>query len=280
MSERVALCLNSSFFGFFAHAGFLQALTDLGVRPAAVSGASAGALVAGPYAAGMAPDEITRWLLTSDLRSAFWEWGGLWRGFGVMMNRPGRTGMLHGRRALGLLREKLGDCLIENCTPRLALAATELTHPKAALLTEGPLAEAILASGAFPGMFAAQPINGGRYWDGGLANPLPFDHWIGDPAIDTILVHVVANPDGAPRPADIARMGILSAFGAAHEVMCDELLRLKTELARQAGKRVIFIRTLAPRPAPWNTSRIGTRCVECGMETVLANRDLLAVLVA
>ena len=68
MSERgVALCLNSSFLGFFAHAGFLDALTGLGVRPVAISGASAGALVAGAHAAGLEPRELIHWFLTGEL---------------------------------------------------------------------------------------------------------------------------------------------------------------------------------------------------------------------
>lgn len=277
MSERVAVCFNSSFFGFFAHAGFLEALTGLGVRPVAVSGASAGALVAGAYAAGMEPREMTEWFLHGSLRSAFREWGGLWRGFATMMNRPGHTGALRGHRALALLRARLGDRRIEDCRPRLALSATELTRPRAALLTAGPLAEAILASGAFPGMFAAQRINGANYWDGGLTNPVPFDHWLDDPEIDTILVHTVVNPHDYAKPP---RMSIVSAFGTTHEAICDELLRLKTALAQRAGKRLIFLRTEAPRPAPWNTARTGPPCVASGAATVAAHRELLAALVA
>ena len=42
--DQVALCLNSSFFGFFAHSGFLHSLTMSGFTPGHISGASAGAL--------------------------------------------------------------------------------------------------------------------------------------------------------------------------------------------------------------------------------------------
>lgn len=73
MSEakpRVGLCLNSSFLGYFAHAGFLRALTELGIRPVAVSGASAGALVSGLFAAGVAPDEMLRLFLSRTRRAA------------------------------------------------------------------------------------------------------------------------------------------------------------------------------------------------------------------
>jgi predicted acylesterase/phospholipase RssA len=274
-----ALCLNSSFLGFFAHAGFLEALTQLGIRPTAVSGASAGALVAGAYAAGMPPREMIQWFLTGELRRAFWEWGGALRMLGTLLDLPGYTGALRGHRALALLRERLGTRRIEDCTPRLAIAATDLEQPQAALLTRGDLAGAILASAAFPGMFATQRVNDSRYWDGGLANPLPFDHWLGDPAIDTILVHVVANPESDVSPENRARMGIRDAAGVAHEAIAAELLRLKTDLARRAGKRLLFLRTLAPRPRPWNTGRVGPQCVELGAATVARHREELSALI-
>jgi NTE family protein len=279
-TSTTALCLNSSFLGFFAHAGFLEALTQLGVRPVALSGASAGALVAGAYAAGLSPREMIQWFLTGELRSAFLEWGSVWRFFGTMLSLPGHTGALRGHRALALLRARLGEHRIEDCTPRLALSATDLTNPQAALLTSGPLAEAILASGAFPGMFASQRFNGSRYWDGGLANPLPFDHWLTDPKIDTILLHVVKNPESDVTPETRARMGIKDAAGVAHEAICGELLRLKTDLARRAGKSLILLETLAPRPRPWNTRTVGPRCVEAGAATVAAHREELAALVS
>lgn len=274
----IALCLNSSFLGFFAHAGFLDALTQLGIRPAAISGASAGALVAGAYAAGMPPAEMIQWFLTGELRRAFWEWGGALRLLGTILDLPGHTGALRGHRALTLLRARLGGRRIEECQPRLTIAATDLHQPQAALLTSGDLASAILASAAFPGMFAAQRFNGSRYWDGGLANPLPFDHWLTDPAIDTILVHIVSNPESDASPAVRARMGIRDAAGVAHEAIAGELLRLKTDLARRAGKRVLFLRTSAPRPRPWNTRTVGPRCVELGAATVAAHREELAAL--
>ena len=280
MSEGrgVALCLNSSFLGFFAHAGFLEALTDLGVRPVALSGASAGSVVAGAYAAGLTPRETVEWLLTAGTGRAFWEWGCAWRIFGTFMNLRGHTGILRGHGALALLRARLGEKRIEDCRPRLALAATDLIHPRATLLTSGPLAEAILASGAFPGMFAAQRLNGGHYWDGGLANPVPFDHWIADPEIQTIVIHSVVNPENDAGRAARARMTIVGAGAVTHMIICEELMRLKTELARQAGKRVIFLETSTPRPRPWNTRTAGPKCVTLGAATVAAHHAELAAL--
>lgn len=273
MPSRVALCLNSSFLGYFAHAGFLKALTELGVRPVAVSGASAGALVAGLFAAGVAPDEMLRVFLSPELRAVFREPGAPWRGLATIFNLPGHTGALRGERALALLKAQIGDRRIEDCTdPRLALSVTNLARARSEIATCGPLAEYILASGAFPGFFAARRVGEGLFWDGGVANPLPFDHWLAEPDIDTILLHVVANPEelAVREHGRIHRMS--GAANLAHQIICDELLRLKTELARRAGKRLVLVRTLAPRPSLWHPAKAGARCIERGAATVAEHR--------
>jgi predicted acylesterase/phospholipase RssA len=279
MSSRVALCLNSSFLGFFAHAGFLRALLALGVKPAAVSGASAGALVAGLFAAGVEPDEMVRLFVSPELRKVFREPGAPLRGIATILNLAGHTGALNGEQAAALLRAKLGARRIEECTaPRLALAVTNLSDGRSETVTAGPLADFILASGAFPGVFATRSVEERWFWDGGVANALPFDPWIDDPEIDTIVLHIIANPQemavrqgGRPR-----RMS--HAVNLSHQIICDELLRLKTDLARRAGKRLVVLRTLSPRPSLWNPAYTGAGCVEIGAATVEQNRSLLSEL--
>ena len=49
------LAMSSGFFSFFAHTGMLGSLTTAGHVPRAVAGSSAGALVGGAWAAGLAP---------------------------------------------------------------------------------------------------------------------------------------------------------------------------------------------------------------------------------
>jgi len=277
--HRVALCLNSSFLGYFAHAGFLRALLNLGIRPVAVSGASAGALVAGLFAAGISPDEMLQIFASPELRKVFREPGAPLRGFATILNLPGHTGALRGERAAALLREKLGTRRIEECqAPKLALSVTNLSAGRSEAVTSGPLAELILASGAFPGVFATRPVEDDWFWDGGVANALPFDHWVDDPEIDTILVHIVANPEelavrqgGRPR-----RMS--HAVNLSHQIICDELFRLKSDLARRAGKKIVILRTFSPRPTLWNPAKVGAGCVEVGAATVEQNRAALSQL--
>lgn len=279
--SNVGLCLNSSFLGFFAHAGFLAELLALGVRPKAVSGASAGALVAGLYAGGMTPAEMLTIFLSPEIRQVFRERGAVPRGLATMLNLPGHTGALRMHRAVPLLKRAVGDKRIEDCRdPKLGIAVTNLTTGRMEVAAEGSLVEMILASGTAPGFFAARPVDGNLYWDGGIANPLPFDQWIEDPEIDTILLHTVVNPEELAVRKKGRPLRISGAINLSHQIICDELLRLKLEIAERAGKRVVSLRTEAPRPNLWNATKAGAQCVELGRETVNTNRDLLKNLCA
>jgi predicted acylesterase/phospholipase RssA len=279
MSSRVAVCLNSSFLGFYAHSGFMQGLAEAGVRPAALSGASAGALVAGFLAGGKTAVETVALLLQPDLRATLLDWGVPWRALGTMANRPGFTGAVSTDGALRLLRKHLGDRRIEDCqSPRLAFSVTNLTAGRSEIVTAGPLADFILASGAFPGLFAARQIDGAHYWDGGIANPLPFDPWLDDPAIDTIIVHSVVNPAELAVRDSTRRLNVAGAFNLSHQIICDELLRWKTDAARLAGKRLLFLRTEAPRPGLMTARRLAPECVAAGLATARASGAVLGEL--
>src|SRR5689334_13092234 len=97
--KRFGLVLSAGFFGFYGHAGALQALTAVGVRPSAYAGTSAGGLVASYAAAGMPPDQIAQ-LLLEQKREAFWDPDPL--GAVRLTRTHGFTGLLRGKRFLQL----------------------------------------------------------------------------------------------------------------------------------------------------------------------------------
>jgi predicted acylesterase/phospholipase RssA len=257
----------------------MQGLEEIGLRPAALSGASAGALVAGFLAAGRSAAETADFLLQSNLRATLFDWGVPWRALGTMANRPGFTGAVSTDGARRMLREHLGDRRIEECShPQLAVSVTNLTLGRAEIVRAGPIADFILASGAFPGLFAARRIDGALYWDGGIANPQPFDPWLADPAIETIVIHSVVNPVELAVRNQAHRLSVAGAFNLSHQIICDELLRWKTDAARLAGKRLIFLRTEAPRPGLMTRRRVAPQCVAAGLATARAHRAVLGAL--
>lgn len=150
-----SLAMSAGYFGFFAHAGMLQALEERGLRPAHVMGASAGALAGGMWAAGMSADELVE-ALVALRREDFWDPG------------PG-FGLLRGRLFDARLRTLLPSTRVETAPVRLSLLAWDVLRRRTDVLTEGDLAQAIRASCALPGLF--QPVHAGglRWWlDGGI----------------------------------------------------------------------------------------------------------------
>jgi NTE family protein len=58
-NKQVGVVFSSGFSGFFAHAGCLKALEELGIRPAGYAGTSSGAIVAAFAAAGLPADAVS-----------------------------------------------------------------------------------------------------------------------------------------------------------------------------------------------------------------------------
>jgi len=148
------LAMSSGFFAFYAHAGMMAALVERGLAPAHVAGSSAGALVGGAYAAGLAPDHLADVLLRLE-RADFWD-----PALGL--------GLLRGQRFDRLLREMLPVERIEQGRVPLQISVFDIVRRRTAVLRRGDLAVAIRASCAVPGLFHPVWIDRKPYWDGGI----------------------------------------------------------------------------------------------------------------
>lgn len=147
------LALSSSFFGFYAHCGVAAALYEAGLRPAKVTGASAGALVAAALASGLAPEEMAE-ICFALAKEDFWD-----PGFGL--------GYLRGRKFAALLRPHLAESFGDLKIP-LEVAVFDILRARTEFLAAGPVVPAVVASCAVPVLF--HPVRIGRrlYLDGGL----------------------------------------------------------------------------------------------------------------
>ncbi len=187
--------MSSGFFGFFAHAGFLQGLKELGIRPDAYAGCSSGALVAAFAAADVAPREML--VLFSHLRkSDFWDppqgahlirWllGGL----------RGRSGYVSGQAFEDLLKDYLPAATFAECKKPCLMVALEVGSGRRVVLDSGPLPLAVRASGAVPAMFEAVETADGLLVDGGLIDKAPIMACQDRLNAATMLVHVL--PSGS-----------------------------------------------------------------------------------
>lgn len=248
-SPSIAIALSSSFLGFPTHFGFLREMVKSGHTPSAIAGSSAGAIVAGLYAAGVKIEVMEELFTRKDLRKKFHEPFTMLRAIRTFLGRPGCPAIFRGHKLQDLLREYVGDIQIEDCkTARLHLAVTNLHTNRVEMRTTGPLVDTILASCALPGIIAPRQINDALLWDGGLGSSVPLEPWIDDPSITHIVAHSIIHEVQLAARASNYRINFYGAMAASHQLLADELLHWKLQLAKRAGKQTTAIETVTPRP--------------------------------
>lgn len=241
----LALCLSSSFFGYYAHLGLLSAMEELGLRPGRIAGASAGAMAGGLWAAGLRGEALEKIIYDFHFLRSFFDLGAFYRWPGIVTGLAG-DGLLSGVRLRRYLTRRLGSPRIEDLRNlRLEIAVANLTNQRSEIRSSGPLIDFIIASCAMPVLFKPQRIEGELFVDGGVANETPFDHWLEDPSIHTIVVHRIQNPTGIRGLPWETPGGIL---GACHAVAANELLDHRIHRSEVAGKRVIHLETQHDHP--------------------------------
>jgi NTE family protein len=241
----LAVCLSSSFFGYYAHLGVLSAMEEAGLRPGRIAGASAGAMAGGLWAAGLRDDALEDVIYDFHFRRAFFDLGAFYRWPGILTGLAG-AGLLSGVRMRRYLGRVLGDRRIEDLQiPRLEIAVANITKGRSEVRSRGPLNDFIIASCAMPVLFQPQRIGGEEFLDGGVVNETPFDHWLGDPLIHTIVVHRIHHTSDMKGLPWQTPGGVM---GDCHRVVSGELLRRRINDAELAGKRLIFLETEHDHP--------------------------------
>jgi NTE family protein len=157
----------------------LEALDELGVKPAAVAGTSVGALIGAAYAAGMPGKEIRRFVVTLAHNR-----GEVWRR--LIATRASTFANLFniGFGSATLVdAEKFCEQFLPSEVPEdfgalaipLTIIATDLYRRQQVAFSSGPLKPAVAASIALPTVMRPVMIEDRVLIDGGATNPLPFD---------------------------------------------------------------------------------------------------------
>lgn len=188
-TKKIGLVLSSGFFGFFAHAGCLRGLEELGIPVRGFSGSSAGAIVAALAASGMAAEPMRERLLSLKKKD-FWDpepWY-LVALHGLRLFR-GWHGYLNGEKFAALLRRMLPVEAFEELRHPCVITATDLTEKKRRWLSSGNLADAVQASCAVPWLFKFKMIGDSLHLDGGFSDKAPVEALARQMQPDVLIVH-------------------------------------------------------------------------------------------
>lgn len=178
-AKSVSLVLGSGGARGHAHIGVIRAIEERGLDIRNISGTSMGAVIGGIYAAGHL-DTYVEWaseLKKNDVVK-------------LLDFSFTRTSIFKGERVFEVLRELIGDRMIEDLQKGFTAVATSIDEQREVWLNKGSLFRAIRASSAVPSVFRPVRVDGRSLVDGGLINPIPIAPTLNDATDLTIAVNL------------------------------------------------------------------------------------------
>jgi NTE family protein len=177
---RIGLALGGGSARGLAHIAMLEAFDEAGVVPTSMAGCSMGSLIGVCYAAGIPAREIRAHAVRllsnkTDL---------LKHVFGEKKFKPLDLLSFSGLKGLHLSAEQLVRIALPDAVPDriedlkipMKLIATDYSTMSERVFSEGSIVQAVAASIAIPGVISGSMIDGHLHVDGGLVNPVPFNH--------------------------------------------------------------------------------------------------------
>jgi NTE family protein len=218
MSPTFAVAFGGGGARGLAHIHVIEALDELGIRPALISGSSIGAIMGAGMAAGMSGRDIHDYahgVLSRRAEVATRMWRARPGSLAEAFQSGLRVSQFDIERVLKAFLPEAIPERFEGLPIPLRVTATDFYGHKCAVLDEGDLHSALAASAAIPAVFRPVRREGTILIDGGIYNPVPFDLLIGAADI-VIAIDVVGGPEqtGGKRPNSIDLM-----FGATQLMM-------------------------------------------------------------
>lgn len=229
MSEAtVALALGAGGARGLAHIRALQALDDLGLKPAVIAGSSIGAIVGAGYASGMSGDDMDAYV-RARFENRFELLASLWKlrpnDVSQFMSEGGpRLGEISIERVVDVF---LPDRIVQDFSELeipLNVVATDYYAQRDHVFRSGALRPALAASAAIPAVFLPVKIDGEIYVDGGMTNPAPFDT-LGGRADIIAAIDVSGGPSGERG----TRPGKVDIMYASTQLMQHAIIDAKAE---------------------------------------------------
>ncbi len=159
---NVVVVLGSGGARGYAHLGVLQALHHAHIPINAIVCASAGCIVGALYSDNQNPKKTYHIMM----KAGFWD-------FADISNLPDMSGVMEGYHLEKFLIKNMHAQNFSQLKSRLLVATTDLKTGKPYLIQGGPVAPAILASSALPGVVQPVHLYGHVLIDGGVASPVP-----------------------------------------------------------------------------------------------------------
>ncbi|MGE0004108.1 MAG: patatin-like phospholipase family protein [Parvibaculaceae bacterium] len=177
---RIGLALGGGAARGLAHIPMLEVFDEMGIKPAVIAGCSFGALVGAAYASGIpakAIGEHARHILANRMQAAKYLFGVKRARLSDLVQRRSFTSLLiDGEQLTSFIFPDGVARHVEEAQIPLKIVTTDFAERREHVIASGPMCRAVAASIAIPGLISAPTIDGRIYVDGGITNPVPFDH--------------------------------------------------------------------------------------------------------
>ena len=216
---RIGLALSGGGALGLAEIGVIQWMEENHIPVDRIAGTSMGSIIGAMYATGMSPAEIQKFAEKIDWDEAFLARAGLHAAFlsrrkqdrrDFLINAP--LGLKHGLngpngfnsgQGVGLLLDRIafpesGVASFDDLPIPFRCVATDMLSGEGVVLRDGPLAQAVRASMAIPGVFTPVEINGRVLADGGMVQNIPVETVLGMDA-DAVIAVELRLPPGNPQ---------------------------------------------------------------------------------
>ncbi len=177
-TPKIGLALGGGSARGLAQIPMLEVFDELGLKPAVIAGCSIGALIGAGYAGGMSAREIrerAEMMLANRLGAMRYVLGRT-RITDLVALRSFGSLHLHGETLAGAVLPETLPKSIEDLPIPFKVIATDFDDMEERVIETGSLIRAVAASIAVPGVILGPEIDGHAYVDGGVTNPVPFDH--------------------------------------------------------------------------------------------------------
>lgn len=162
-TKSIGLVLSGGGSKGLAHAGVIKYLEEKNIKPTQMAGTSAGSIVGALYAWGKTPEEILEFFKSIYL----FHWKHL---------TFKKAGLIDSESFRNYFHSIFDDAVLSDLKIPIQITATDMVRGKLKIFSpETKIADAILASCAFPGVFSPYQIEGNVYSDGGILNHFPTD---------------------------------------------------------------------------------------------------------
>ncbi len=259
-----------------AHVGVLRALHENGLFPTSIAGTSAGSVVAGLYAAGMAPAEMVRlvkWLSKSGYLLIDPDYAGILKAvLQFLTNRPvSLSGLIKGNRLERVFEKYTKNKAVQEVELKTVIPAVDINSNRTIVFTnriplnkqtetvhwqsDVLLSEAMRASIAVPTVFCPKQIGNLYLVDGGVTDILPVNLLLASGEANVLAVDI------SEQYKQLKNQNILEIASRSLSIMSNRLKECASE-----GEKLLLTPSLPEDIGLLSFGRM-EECMEAGYET-------------